>query len=151
MEVRHPAELRLRIKTGYDIGSEQAAQMTSSVALRYEPECPNGVPPRLHQIIGYLCALTFASDGSRCGAPYEIDLRTIDGVGDSYAAESKLLLDENTVTVRRSENLSTLSRKHFTSSATMPVQLPHDKVIVPTLYICFIPYFSTLKLVLTCL
>ena len=100
MEVRHPAELRLEIMTGYDVGPEQAAQMTSSVALGFEPECPNGVPPRLHQIVGYLRALTLVSDGSRCGAPYEIDLQIRDGVGDNFAAESILLLDENAVTVR---------------------------------------------------
>ena len=100
MKVRHPAELRLKSMTGYDVGPEQAAQTTSSIALPFEPECPNGVPPRRHHIIGYLRALTLASDDCRCGAPYEIDLRVRDGVGDNFAAESILLLDENAVTVR---------------------------------------------------
>ena len=74
-------------------------------------------------------------------------------LGLDFAAEPVLLLDPEavTVTVRWSENLGTLSRKHCTSDATTPVQLLHDRRILPCLHTCTIPYVHTLKLVLICL
>lgn len=70
--------------------------------------------------------MALASDGSRYGAPYEIDLGMTAGIREDLAAESILLLDENAATVRRSDNLSTLSRKYFRNYDTLPVQLIHE-------------------------
>ena len=69
---------------GYDICPEQAAQMTSSVASRFEPECPNGAPPRRYQIIDFLRALTLASYGSGYGAACESDIQIRHGIGGRF-------------------------------------------------------------------
>ena len=69
---------------GYDVCPEQAAQTTSSVVLRSEPECPNGAPPWGYQIIDFLRALTLASNGSGYSAAYKSDIRIRDGIGGRF-------------------------------------------------------------------
>lgn len=101
--------------------------MTSSRAPRFESECQKGAPPRRHQIIGFLRALTLASDCSGYGAAYESDIRMTDGVKKGFAAEPVLLLDQEAFTVRWSDSMGTLSRKYSASHETMPAQLPHEK------------------------
>ena len=56
-------------------------------------------------------------------------------IGEAFAADLILLLDENAATVGQSE-------------AIAPVQLLHDNKSLPILYTCPISYVSTLKLVL---
>ena len=62
--------------------------MTSSRAPKFEPECPNGAPRRRYQIVGFLRALTLASDGSGYGAAYDSDIRIRDGIGGIFRGQA---------------------------------------------------------------
>ena len=132
--VRYLAEPHLKVGTGCDVCPEQGAQMASSATMRDEPECPKGAPLRRYQIIGFLRALTLASDGSGYGAPYELDLEIRDSIGGGFRGRAGTDAGPEAVTVRWSESSSTLSRIHSTSNSTMSIQLPHDKEILPCLH-----------------